>query len=130
RPAFREANHARDRAGERGRSLELAPADENARRAEARRSQRTAPALGWLLVDTLIDPRDLVDPAAPFEMRHRKQLLGVPVEVVRDVGYLLVELLQGVAHDSPGSPSSTSNRAEHCGHTTACFDSPLALMWL
>lgn len=33
-----------------------------------------------------------------------------PVEVIGDIGYLLVQAIQGVAYDPPNSVRSTSNR--------------------
>jgi hypothetical protein len=42
-------------------------------------------------------------------MLHVKDVIGRPVEVVSDVSYLLVDLVQGVAYDSPSAtPISTS----------------------
>ena len=39
---------------------------------------------------------------------HLQDVLERPVEVVGDVSYLLVQLLEGVAYYPPGWPKSTS----------------------
>jgi hypothetical protein len=52
---------------------------------------------------------------------HVQDLVRGPVEVVCDVSYLLVQLVQGVAYDSPtlnSPPRSISNRCLHSGHET------------
>ena len=49
------------------------------------------------LIKPAIDLRDLLDPALPFGMLKAEHLLRGPVEVVGDVGYLLVQMIEGVA---------------------------------
>jgi hypothetical protein len=58
----------------------------------------------------LIDGCNLFHPPAPEAMIQIKNGFRLPVEVVGDVGYLLVELFQRVAYDSPPKvDKSTSN---------------------
>src|SRR5215213_4025996 len=56
-----------------------------------------------------VDLGDLFDPPAPVRVLHREHVLHGPVEVVGDVGYLLVEAVEGVAYDSPRPARSASN---------------------
>jgi len=53
------------------------------------------PAL--LFVDALIDAGDLGDPAATLSVLHAHDLRARPVEVIGDEGYLLMQLIEGVA---------------------------------
>jgi hypothetical protein len=55
------------------------------------------PSLRIRPVDLLVDRRDLSDPPPPLRMLHRDDLRLWPVEVIGDKGYLLVELVEGVA---------------------------------
>jgi len=57
-----------------------------------------------------------------------EDLLERPVEVISDVGYLLVQLLEGVAAYSPGQLSSTSKTWLHSGHVAAMALLPFSLM--
>lgn len=73
------------------------------------------------LVDLLVDLGDLLDPYLALPVFHVQDLVRGPVEVVCDVSYLLVQLVQGVAYDSPtlnSPPRSISNRCLHSGHET------------
>ncbi len=56
------------------------------------------------LIDFLIDIGNLLDPNLPFFVLHAEHLIERPMKVVTDVGYLLVQAVQGVAYDSPRSP--------------------------
>src|SRR5690349_19128840 len=63
-----------------------------------------------------VDGADLFDPPAPVAVLELHDFGERPVEVVGDEGYLLVELFEGVASDSPGPFSrSSSNWDEHDG---------------
>jgi hypothetical protein len=53
--------------------------------------------LQLLLVDRLIDARNLRDPSAAFRMLHAHDLRARPVKVIRHKGYLLMQLIEGVA---------------------------------
>jgi len=44
-----------------------------------------------------VDLADLLDPSPPVCVLKLKNVLQRPVKVIRDVGYLLVEAIQGVA---------------------------------
>lgn len=69
-------------------------------------------------VQAFVDARDLFDPSGSFAVIHVEDVLGLPVEVVRDVGYLLAEPSEGVAGDPPSEPTSTSISVSHSGHCT------------
>jgi hypothetical protein len=49
------------------------------------------------LIESPIDLRDFLDPALPFGMFKVKHLLRGPVKVVGNVGYLLIQMIEGVA---------------------------------
>jgi len=57
-----------------------------------------------------MQPAELSHPASAFRMIERHELVIRPVEMVGEHGYLLVELIEGVAGDSPSGCGSTSNR--------------------
>ena len=73
-------------------------------------------------VDLFIDPCNLTQPDMPLVVLHVQNVVERPVKVIRDIGYLLVNLLQGVAcyppwPAGPPPPSrSTSNSVWHEGH--------------
>jgi len=73
---------------------------------------------------------NLFHPAPPLGVFEREQLLVRPVEVISDVGYLLVNLGEGVAYDSPKCSGAASKRCWHCGQTTRGAAAPLLLMRL
>jgi hypothetical protein len=62
-------------------------------------------------------------------MLQLKRVRERPVEVVREIGYLLVEPLEGVAYDPPRVERSTSISALHDGHSTATREVPDSLIW-
>ena len=81
------------------------------------------------LAQTSVDAADLLDPAAPIVVLQLQNLRERPMEVVGDEGYLLLELLEGVAYDPPSSlRTSTSNSEEHDGHTAATRLCPFSLI--
>ena len=77
--------------------------------AAARAARREADVEGstWRssLVRPLIECGDLLHPAAAIGVLEIHDLLRRPVEVIGDVRYLLVQLNEGVAEDSPGRES-------------------------
>jgi len=79
-------------------------------------------------VHALVDAGDLLDPVAPVAVLHAQNLLHGPVEVIRDVGYLLLELLEGVADYPPTRPMSISKRPSQCGQVTSAAAVPVSLM--
>lgn len=72
---------------------------------------RGIPSAATLSIDLLIDVRNLTDPDGALSMFHLQNIIHRPVEVICDVGYLLVETVQGVAYNSPAetAPRSTWN---------------------
>ena len=50
------------------------------------------------------------------------------MQVIRDVGYLLVEPVEGVAYDSPDDSTSTSKLWLQAGQVTATRDAPGSLI--
>lgn len=61
-------------------------------------------------------------------MLHGQYLVHRPVEVIGDVGYLLLELLEGVADYPPTLPMSSSKRPSQWGQTTSAAALPVSLM--
>jgi len=49
------------------------------------------------LVHSRVDRRDPLDPVTALEVFHRHDFRLRPMEVVRDKGYLLVQVVEGVA---------------------------------
>ena len=45
----------------------------------------------------------LPHPQPPVRVLHLKKILRLPVEIVREIGYLLMNPVEGVAYDPPGS---------------------------
>src|SRR5262249_11981690 len=80
-----------------------------------------------LLTGGLVDANKLFDPLAPLGMLKGHELVVRPVEVIRERGYLLVELREGVAYDSPDRSGSTSKACWQCGQTTCNRCEPLPL---
>ena len=67
-------------------------------------------------VDLLVDVADFLGPSVTLFVGQLEDVLGVPVKVVGDVGYLLVEPVQGVANYSPRLPNSFSKLWPQFGH--------------
>lgn len=64
-------------------------------------------------------------------MLHIENIIERPVKMICYVGYLLVNLLQGVAYDSPSAvPISTSNSCPHEGQETCAMLVPSSLIFL
>src|SRR5271165_454299 len=83
--------------------------------------------LRWL-VQLPVDPGDFRDPSLAFAVIQGHDLFVRPMQVVGDEGYLLVQLLRGVANHSPTLPISTSNLASQCGQVTPTRLWPFSLM--
>jgi hypothetical protein len=76
-----------------------------------------------------VDLGYLLNPATAVAVLEGEDALHWPVEVVRDVGYLLVEPVQGVAYDSPRpSTVSTSKLWPHSGQVVATLVLPFSLI--
>jgi hypothetical protein len=54
-----------------------------------------------------VDLADLLDPALTAVVFEVEDVVGRPVKVIGDIGYLLVQPFGGVAYDSPERASST-----------------------
>ncbi len=72
-------------------------------------------ALLVFLVAPPVDFVDLVDPLAAVGVLELQDLLQRPVEVVGEVGYLLVELVEGVARYPPTSLTLMSTSVPQLG---------------
>lgn len=83
-----------------------------------------------LLVEGFVDLCNLSSPPTPLPMFHVQQPLVGPVEMVGDVGYLLVKPVEGVAYNSPGGSGSTSKPCWQLGQLTAIFRDGAPLMRL
>jgi len=76
-----------------------------------------------------VDLGNLLDPAPAVAMLQIHDLVERPMEMIGDVGYLLVEAFQGVAYNSPTAATvSTSNWCPHSGHATVTSALPLSLI--
>ena len=65
-----------------------------------------------------VDISDLCHPALALSVLEVHDRLARPVKVVGDIGYLLVQAIEGVAYDPPRSARSTSIWAWQSGHVT------------
>ena len=83
-----------------------------------------------LSADDFINPADLLDPALSLWMGKAVDSAPRPVKMIGDEGYLLKELLQGVAYDSPGISSSNSKLWSQCGQATVRVARPTSLIRL
>ena len=60
---------------------------------------------------------------------HGKDLLRLPMEEISNVGYLLTQLVRGVAdYSPPGAARSTSNGSPQCGQEYFRFVVPVSLI--
>src|SRR5512138_1057798 len=91
------------------------------------RSPRAARRFVRRLVQRLVGPRDLGDPALALAMIERHHLIVGPVQIARDVRYLLEDPVRGVAHDSPTGLVSTSKWPWQWGHVTPSRLCPVSL---
>lgn len=80
------------------------------------------------LAKLAVNVSNLLRPPPPVMVLHFQDVPERPVEVVRYVSYLLVQLLEGVASYSPGLPKSTSNLWLHSGQVVATLLLPFSLM--
>ena len=63
----------------------------------ARWRQPSAPSRMDWLVEPAIDLRNFLDPALPLTMFQVEHFAGRPVKMIGNVGYLLIDLIEGVA---------------------------------
>ena len=73
---------------------------------------------------------DFIHPAHTFAMVQIHQFLMGPVHRPAEIGYLLINPLQGVAYDPPGGGASISNACPHRGHVAAARRGARPLMRL
>jgi hypothetical protein len=81
-----------------------------------------------LLTQAPIDRADLLHPAAPVAVLQLQDVAERPVEVVRNEGYLLVELIEGVACYPPAGVTSTSKFVPQLGQVAGTRLWPFSLM--
>jgi len=79
-------------------------------------------------VEPPIDVGDLRYPLLAFGVFELQQLIQRPVEVIGQVGYLLVQAIEGVAYNPPNSARSTSCFVWHAGQVTVKVVLPSSLM--
>ena len=79
-------------------------------------------------VEPPIDVGDLRYPLLAFGVFELQQLIQRPVEVIGQVGYLLVQAIEGVAYNPPSSARSTSCFVWHAGQVTVMVVLPSSLM--
>ena len=88
------------------------------------------------IVDLAVNARDLPQPDVALVVLHIQDVVERPVEVIGDVGYLLVKLLQGVAsyppwpttRPSPPPSRSISNSCWQEGHLAWTRGAPSSLI--
>jgi hypothetical protein len=69
--------------------------------------------------DLLVYFPNLFDPTLAVLVLQIENILQWPVKVIGNVGYLLIQALEGVACYSPTSTVSTSNSCPQSGHVVA-----------
>jgi hypothetical protein len=80
-------------------------------------------------VQLAIDVGDFFHPPLSFRVFETQDFAAWPVKVVGDVGYLLMQTVEGVAaYSPPSSAKSISNSALHSGHITGKVVIPSSLM--
>ena len=67
-------------------------------------------------VHSSVDTADFPHPAPAVAMLHIHDLGLGPVKVIGNEGYLLVQLIEGVAYNPPKVGRSISKACRHCGH--------------
>ena len=60
----------------------------------------------------------LPHPQPPVRVLHLEKILRLPMEIVREIGYLLMNPIEGVAYDPPRREISTSMGVWHSGQVT------------
>lgn len=79
-------------------------------------------------IEPAIDIGDFFHPALALHVLKVQDIVAWPVKVIRDVGYLLVQAVEGVANYPPSSARSTSNSVLHCGQATGMRLVPSSLI--
>ena len=76
----------------------------------------TSSSLAVVVVQAAIDLDDFLDPTPTLAVLQAQDVVMRPVKVVRQIRYLFVEPLYGVAPNPPAGPSSTMKGLSQCGH--------------
>jgi hypothetical protein len=76
----------------------------------------TFSSITTFVVQAAIDLDDLLHPARALAMLEVQDLVVRPMKVIRQIRYLFVEPLYGVAPNPPAGLSSTMNGLSQCGH--------------
>jgi hypothetical protein len=80
-------------------------------------------------VQPAIDLGDLLDPLPALPVFQMQDVVQRPVKVIRDVGYLLVQAIKGVAYDSPPRfARSSSNSSLQWGQVIGRVVLPVSLI--
>jgi hypothetical protein len=82
---------------------------------------------GRLIIQALVDTPNLSHPTLPLAVLHLHDLVIRPVQMVRNIRYLLVQAIRGVARYPPRPAVSTSNSPWQCGQATSNRVCPLVL---
>jgi hypothetical protein len=91
---------------------------------------RQRSSLPGCFTDPVIDLCNLFYPLLPLSMFHLQDVLERPVEVVGNVGYLLVQPVEGVAcYSPPKRLISTAKPWLHSGHVADIRLVPFSFMW-
>ncbi len=72
---------------------------------------------------------DLFHPALPLAMLEVHDHISSPVEMIRDIGYFLVQAVKRVAYDPPRLERSTSIWFLQSGQETLIVVTPSSLIW-
>ena len=84
--------------------------------------------LAWL-VEAAVDFGNLLYPPPPLRMLQIEDIVQRPVEMIGNVGYLLMQAFEGVAYDTPPSRArSTSISLLQCGQATTRVVLPVSLI--
>ena len=82
------------------------------------------------LVQPTIELGNLAHPLLTLPVLQVQNAVQRPVEVIGDIGYLLVQAVEGVAYNPPASfARSTSNSPPQWGQSTARLVLPVSLIW-
>jgi hypothetical protein len=81
-----------------------------------------------VLVETAVDRGNFLGPSPSIGVLQGEDLIERPMKVIGDVGYLLLEPIEGVAYDSPDGKKSTSKLVLHDGQVTAILAAPGSLI--
>lgn len=85
--------------------------------------------LGILFIAPAVNLIDLLHPASSVQVLQLQELGHGPVEVIGEVGYLLMELVEGVAGYPPTSLILTSTSVPQFGQVARATAAPSALIW-